>query len=410
MAASADLQLAPSVLRLHGVTAYAADWWRAAPRAFGGQIAAHLLLAAADAAPKAWAVHSLHVHFVREGQMRQTRYVVEPVRRGRSFALFVVRAMETVIDHDSRVSSERLIALGVVSFHNASAERDSVCRGPAASLHAAPMPHVPTPESQHAASTSSEAAHQSAAWRDWLGGDPAAEAWQVQPADERGLRWWMRWRSPSDHGPRQLPLPALSSQPHADQSGSLGAPAPSAPPESNGSVLSSGQSGSRSPEIVHAAALAFLSDLRFLHAAGAQHGAMRRVGPAGNATCRATDLAAAPEGRSGMGAAPGVERGVWTPPGMAAAAAPQPRFTPTMVTSLDHVLYLHAWPIDATQWMQFEQDSPHAANGRATVRARVWAQDGRLVASAVQEGVYRVTAEPSAPPDAPGFAVAPSRL
>jgi len=306
----------PRYLRLehgeHGTTAAEADWWRGNPsRAFGGQLAAHILLAAAEAAKSGWAVHSLHVHFLAPGGMRRTRYAVSPLRHGRSFALYNVRAIERVPDPAGAGHSERDIALGVVSFHSADKELDARTGGPAAALHAAPMPRVlPAPEGS---ATRSGAAPAS-----------CAEGWRGVPADDSGLRWWMSWGGAYGEEGQQLPRSSATM---------AGGAAEVAPRE---------RAGSRAPAMVHAAALAFLSDLQFLMSAG--------IAPA--------------RGR---------------------------QITPTMTTSLDHVIYLHEWPIDASRWLLFEYDSPHAATGRATVRARVWDEGGRLVASAVQEGVYRVT-------------------
>lgn len=278
----------PRFLRLNFGCALEEDWWRSSPRAFGGQLAAHLLMAAAEVAPQGWCCHSLHVHFVAAGRMVPTRYETETLRLGRSFTLLAVRALELATS-----GNPRLIAAAAVSFHAASEERGAV------ELHAAPMPHAPAP--------ASTAAGCCKAWNDSHEGG-GLSCWQMVPADQTGLRWWMSWRG----GDVPQPLPSLLV-------------------------------GGDSARTTHAAALAFLSDLQFLLSAGSHHA----------------------DGRMGT-------------------------VTPTMTTSLDHVLYLHAWPVDASAWLLFEYDSPHAGGGRATVRARVWAEDGRLVASAVQEGVYRV--------------------
>jgi acyl-CoA thioesterase-2 len=58
------------------------------------------------------------------------------------------------------------------------------------------------------------------------------------------------------------------------------------------------------------------------------------------------------------------------------------------VASLDHALWFHQ-PSDLTRWHLFVQDSPSASGGRGFNRADVFAQDGRLVASAAQEALIR---------------------
>ncbi len=65
----------------------------------------------------------------------------------------------------------------------------------------------------------------------------------------------------------------------------------------------------------------------------------------------------------------------WTDPALQAA-------------SVDHALWFHATP-DMTAWHLFAQDSPRAAGGRGLNRGLIFAADGTLVASAVQEGLIR---------------------
>eukprot|EP00966_Prymnesium_polylepis_P090105 2086811-Prymnesium_polylepis.1 len=94
--ATRDVQLA--MLRLdadaQASLARESDWWRALPRAYGGQLVGHCIVAAARQAPREWTCHSVHAHFVSAGRMLDTRYQVEPLRVGRTFALFQVHARE----------------------------------------------------------------------------------------------------------------------------------------------------------------------------------------------------------------------------------------------------------------------------------------------------------------------------
>lgn len=56
--------------------------------------------------------------------------------------------------------------------------------------------------------------------------------------------------------------------------------------------------------------------------------------------------------------------------------------------SLDHTVWFH-WPFRADEWWLYDQYSPAASGGRALALARVFTQDGRLVASTAQEGLIR---------------------
>jgi acyl-CoA thioesterase-2 len=68
------------------------------------------------------------------------------------------------------------------------------------------------------------------------------------------------------------------------------------------------------------------------------------------------------------------------------AVRPQP--STMFLTSLDHALWFHR-PFRADEWLLISQQSRTAGDGRGLARSEVWTQDGRLVASAVQETVLR---------------------
>ena len=57
--------------------------------------------------------------------------------------------------------------------------------------------------------------------------------------------------------------------------------------------------------------------------------------------------------------------------------------------SLDHALWFHE-PFRADEWLLYTCDSPWAGHARGFNRGRVYTQDGRLVASASQEGLIRL--------------------
>lgn len=56
--------------------------------------------------------------------------------------------------------------------------------------------------------------------------------------------------------------------------------------------------------------------------------------------------------------------------------------------SLDHTIWFHR-PIAADQWLLYDQTSPSASGGRGLATARVFTQDGSLVATVAQEGLIR---------------------
>ncbi len=65
------------------------------------------------------------------------------------------------------------------------------------------------------------------------------------------------------------------------------------------------------------------------------------------------------------------------------------------MASLDHALWFHR-PFRADEWLLYATESPSAAGSRGFTRGSVFARDGRLVASVVQEGLMRLREERSA--------------
>ena len=66
--------------------------------------------------------------------------------------------------------------------------------------------------------------------------------------------------------------------------------------------------------------------------------------------------------------------------------------SPTLViASIDHAMWFHR-SVRVDEWLLYAIDSPSASGARGFTRGSVFARDGRLVASASQEGLIRVTA------------------
>jgi acyl-CoA thioesterase-2 len=62
---------------------------------------------------------------------------------------------------------------------------------------------------------------------------------------------------------------------------------------------------------------------------------------------------------------------------------------PTLVmASIDHAMWFHR-TLRVDDWLLYAIDSPSASGARGFARAGVFARDGRLVASAAQEGLVR---------------------
>ncbi|MBX3706219.1 MAG: acyl-CoA thioesterase II [Pseudomonadales bacterium] len=59
------------------------------------------------------------------------------------------------------------------------------------------------------------------------------------------------------------------------------------------------------------------------------------------------------------------------------------------VASLDHAMWFHH-PFRADEWLLYAQDSPSASGARGLNRGLIYTRDGRLVASAAQEGLIRI--------------------
>ena len=65
--------------------------------------------------------------------------------------------------------------------------------------------------------------------------------------------------------------------------------------------------------------------------------------------------------------------------------------TPKLVlASVDHAMWFHR-SVRVDDWLLYAIDSPSASGARGFARGSVFARDGRLVASAAQEGLMRVT-------------------
>ena len=59
-----------------------------------------------------------------------------------------------------------------------------------------------------------------------------------------------------------------------------------------------------------------------------------------------------------------------------------------VIASIDHAMWFHR-PVRVDEWLLYSTDSPSASGARALARGKIFAMDGRLVASTCQEGLMR---------------------
>ncbi|HEX7738355.1 MAG TPA: acyl-CoA thioesterase II [Marmoricola sp.] len=250
-------------------------------RVFGGQVAAHALVAATRTVQPEYVVHSLHSYFLRPGDTSvPIVYDVEDVRNGRSFATRRVIA---------RQHGHPIFAL-TSNFQKPEDGFD----------HQDAMPDVPAPDD---CPSLLEARHS---------GGRDAEEWE---------REWavldVRYVGDSRPGGRlEDPLFPGRAQLWIRVSGAL----PDDP-------------------LMHQAAFTYASDMTLLAATLIAH-----------------------------------DRYIASPDVQAA--------------SLDHAIWFHR-PFRADEWFLYDQHSPSASGGRGLALARVFTQDGRLVADVAQEGLIR---------------------
>jgi acyl-CoA thioesterase II len=252
-------------------------------RVFGGQVASQALVAAARTTDADRAVHSLHAYFLRPGDTRvPIVYDVERTRDGRAFSTRRVVARQ----------HGRSIFYMSASFHLPEDGLD----------HQDPMPEVAAP-------------------------DDCPELGDVlagltgRPRDEWDREWAaldVRYAGDSRQGG------VLHDDAH--------------PALARVWIKASGPVGA--DPVLHAAVLAYASDLTLLSVTVVPHGTF--IG--------------------------------------------DPRLQPA---SLDHAMWFHR-PLRADEWLLYDQVSPSASGGRGFATGRLFTLDGRLVATAVQEGLVRL--------------------
>jgi acyl-CoA thioesterase-2 len=252
-------------------------------RVFGGQVAAHALVAASRMVPDRYVVHSLHSYFLRPGDTSvPIVYDVDDVREGRSFATRRVLARQ----------HGRPIFIMTLNF-----------QVPEEGLeHQDTMPDVPAPEDCPTLTEVYSGRHEQAVAEEWV------REWSALDVRYAG-----------------------DSRPGGEID------APGAPARARLWIRTDGELPA--DPLQHTAAFTYASDMTLLGASLVPHGVHLSSGN-------------------------------------------------VQAASLDHSIWFHR-PFRADQWWLYDQHSPSASGGRALIFARVFSQDGRLVASVAQEGLVR---------------------
>ncbi len=249
-------------------------------RLFGGLILAQSVMAAGRTVTQG-DIHSLHAYFLRAGKpVEPVDYMVERVRDGRSFTTRRVSAIQ----------GGNMIFEASIGF---TLTEEGIS-------HQRPMPKVPDPEGLPPWWESIRAAMPPAMQQ----GDARRHGWS-NPIDIRGV----------SGGPGAVDEHGL---PHRVVWTRIPAPLPEDP-------------------LIHAAAMAYMSD-------------------------------------SGLVATVASAHGRWQPGGSTA--------------SLDHAMWWH-YPPRFDDWLLYTSESPAAHAARAIIFGSIYTRSGVLVASVAQEGLYR---------------------
>lgn len=274
----ATLDLEPLEVNLFRGRSPAVGW----QRVFGGLVIGQALVAAARTVADR-PVHSLHAYFLRPGDPSvPIVYQVDRIRDGRSFTTRRVVAVQ---------HGEPIFSMSA-SFHAAEAE---------ALDHQIAIPAVPAPEA--------------------LPGEAELKRSLTAGAPDNVRRYWERAR-PIELRPVDL-RHYLSREKLA--------------PEQRVWVRATGPLPD--DPVVHAAVLAYASDMTLLDTALFAHG-----------------------------------RSVFD--------------KDLQLASLDHAMWFHR-PVRFDDWMLYAQDSPAAGGGRGFNRGAIYDRAGRLVVSTAQEGLIR---------------------
>ena len=61
-----------------------------------------------------------------------------------------------------------------------------------------------------------------------------------------------------------------------------------------------------------------------------------------------------------------------------------------MIASLDHAMWFQKRDFKWDDWILYSTDSPHTGGSRGLGRGTFFTRDGEIIASTIQEGLFRV--------------------
>ncbi|KAH7142209.1 palmitoyl-CoA hydrolase [Dactylonectria macrodidyma] len=323
-----------------------APWARGA---YGGQLVAQSLLAAYETVPSHFAAHSIHCHFLRAADVDMAIiYHVYRVRDGKSFATRVISATQ----------GHRVILSATASFTQDTETSSKKLK------HAASMPlNVPCPDDRPEAVVTQSAAGQGGHGRPCDCVRSVSET-RGRPS-ERRLRQWTRAR-----GRMGDTTPLVVDADMAETQSANTDPSP------------------RDNHHAHLAALTYITDNYFIGTVFRVHNASRFSSPStphamlstprGNfadiETLQAYFDALVEEEKSDNREALKNDKRV------------------EMMVTLDHTIFFHRpRGFRADDWLLSEMESPWADDERGVVVQRIWSRHGTLVATAIQEGIVRLS-------------------
>jgi acyl-CoA thioesterase II len=329
---------------------------------YGGAVIAQSLSAAQATIPPDFVVHSMHCYFVLAGDSEiPVVYEVERVRDGRSFVTRTVQARQR----------GRCIFTTTISFMKEGSG------GVVMVEHQSSMPtdvEMP-PEGRGSGKGGLGDAS--------MGGDDGTTPFESVRCgvfqgtngkpEEKRTRQWIRARGRISDGPV-----AKSSQ---DQTNTTTTAAPQ----------------TTTNHQAHLSALAYMSDSYFIGTVARIHNLLR-FSPSSHLERTLASFRGTPSERAAMRThlerVAHEEEEEENTALQTSKESDEPKQEVGMMVSLDHSIYFHnPKRFRADEWMLTEMKSPWAGEGRGLVLQRIWARDGVLIATCMQEGLVRLKQE-----------------
>ncbi|OAA60416.1 acyl-thioesterase 2 [Niveomyces insectorum RCEF 264] len=360
---------------------------------YGGSVVAMSLAAGQRTVPARFALHSLHCYFLLAGHGQvPILFHVERVRDGRSFATRTVQARQrgkciftVTMSFTKPQAAAAMVSLSRPNPVVTAASSAGILSTPLPLPPPQPRPQIPLPvHVQHAAASPPE--------RPPLPGPGYGEDDDAVLRDVRFAR--ILGADDADNPPQPImagPLVLVGGPAPTDKND--GAPYYA---KSLQWVRVRGRISAAGGSAAHLTALAYMSDRYFIGTICRLHRLWRF--PFSVEDVLASEKAAAADGADGADTTlpftPSTARDIRTyieADGGVPLEAYRGRPSVGMVVSLDHTLYVHEPArVRADEWLLAEMASPWAGAGRGVVTQRLFAADGTLLATCIQEGIIRL--------------------